>query len=64
MNLVGNGASAAHDAAAPKPESVVNQCFLPTARGSSFDVAGSSVLINVQMDSTVQDYKENNAAKS
>lgn len=52
MCLVGKGASAARHAAA------LNQCLLPAALESCFDVADISVLINVKMDSTVQDHKE------
>lgn len=47
MYWVGNGSL---------PESAL----LPSALSSCFDVADISVLINVKMDSTVQDYEQEN----
>lgn len=58
MYLVGNGASAAHNVAAPN-QSALNHCLLPTSLKSFFDVADMSALMKVKMDRTVQDYKEN-----
>lgn len=57
MYLVGNEASAAHDVVAPNQN--LTSVFYQQLWKSCFDVADVSVLINVKMDSTVQDCKEN-----